>query len=34
VARDVAILHLLARPSSENGLIDSLPWHMFSTHDL
>jgi hypothetical protein len=26
VARDVPILHLLMPPSSENALIDSLPW--------
>jgi hypothetical protein len=26
VARDVPILHLLMPPSSENDLIDSLPW--------
>ena len=26
VARDVPILHLLVPPSSENELIDSLPW--------
>jgi hypothetical protein len=26
VARDVPILHLLVPPSSENAVIDSLPW--------